>query len=192
MKKILLFILFLLSTLYVNAQEDYCSKYLERTLEYCQKGEYEQARRWYAVYKDLGCPPKTSIENLLEYNIDNSSKNKIYSVGETMMVDSVAYTVAYIRDGGKHGLAVFNAGWDCPYSDKQYTIYITRKGIPTLEELKLIYANRDIIQLYDIYWTCTPESNSTTNFVIKDFSTGKESTCNYTYKNAVILLIHRF
>ena len=182
-------VLFLLSALLSNAQNDNCDKYLQWTLDCCHKGEYAQAKQWYEVYKELGCSPKKSIENLLAQD----PKDKTYSVGEVIMVDTVAYTVAYIRNGGKHGLAIYNAGWGRPYTAREYEAYITRKGIPTLEELKLIYANRDVVRLYDSYWTCTRRDTSTTEyFKIKDFSTGEESDCYYKVEKAMILLIYRF
>lgn len=182
----LFFTLFLLPV-FSNAQNDNCDKYLQWALDCCHNGEYDQAKQWYEVYKELGCAPQKSIENLLAQD----PKDKTYLVGETIRVDTVAYTVAYIRDGGKHGLAISNAGWGRPYTQQEREVYITRKGIPTLEELKLIYANRDVVRLYDIYWTCT-KGRANGEYIIKDFSTGEESSCDYSDKNAIILLIYRF
>lgn len=198
------FIFFLFLNIYANAQEDYCAKYLEWTLDCCHKGEFEQAKLWYAVYKDLGCAPKESIEKLLQENPtstpskeitskDTPPKDKIYRVGDIYMVDTVAYTVAYVRDGGKHGLAILNKGW--AEINRNTEFYVTQQHLPTVDELDQIYQNRDILRLYNIYWSRTPEKTGSYfngYYYTKDFSTGKRGSEYHQRENAIILLIHRF
>ena len=58
--------------------------------------------------------------------------------------------------------------------------------------MKLIYSNRDIVKLYDIYWTCTKKEDSRGYYMIYDFSTGKIDFAYYEYIEGIILLIHRF
>lgn len=179
------FIFITLLSVYANAQEDYCAKYLEWTLDCCHRGELEQAKRWYAVYKDLGCTPKESIDKLLQEN----PKDKAYSVGDIFMVD----TVAYVRDGGKHGLAILNKGWQRISQKTEF--YITQQNLPSVDELDQIYQNKDILRLYNIYWSRTPTKTGSDfdgYYFTKDFSTGKQGKEKYSLNHAVILLIHRF
>jgi hypothetical protein len=117
-------------------------------------------------------------------------KAPIYKVGDYIKVGDEKYQVAYIRDGGKHGLAVQNVGWKPINNNKD--LYVTRKGVPTLDEMKLIYANRDLVQLYDIYWTCTEKASGNGYYATYDFSTGEIDYSYCSYTEGVILLIHRF
>ena len=186
MKRIvLLFSIFTLVAC-VSAQTDY-TDYLNKALKELEAGNCDAAQKFYDVYKELSGKTVTSVEVLLA---DCGGKEKTYKVGDYMKVGDEKYQVAYIRDGGKHGLAVLNKGWQsiCGKSD----IYITRKGIPTLEEMKLIYSNRDIVRLYDIYWTCTKKENSSSYYFTYDFSTGKINDEYYDKTKGIILLIHRF
>lgn len=189
--KLFITILFAMIVLVGQAQSDY-SAYLNRALEKLDAGDCESAQKNYNVYKELSGDAKPSVEVLIQDCADEKNKTKTYSVGETMQVGDAKYKVAYVRDGGKHGLAVFDNGWASIYSVGTSKC-VTQKGIPTLEEVKLIYANRDLVGLYDVYWTCTNANNGDAHYTVKDFSTGEESKRRYDEKKAaVILLIHRF
>ena len=185
MKRIVLLFSILILVACVVAQTDY-SDYLDKALKELEAGDCDAAQKFYNVYTELSGKKVTSVEVLLS----DCGKEKTYKVGDYIKVGNDRYQVAYIRDGGKHGLAVLNKGWQSLYYD--YDIYITRKGIPTLEEMKLIYSNRDIVRLYDIYWTCTAKSDSRNYYSIVDFATGKIDYAYYQSQKGVILLIHRF
>lgn len=184
MKRIvLLFSIFTLVAC-VSAQTDY-SDYLDKALKELEAGDCDAAQKFYNVYTELSGKTVTSVEVLLA----DCGKEKTYKVGDYIKVGDEKYQVAYIRDGGKHGLAVLNKGWKALNSN--YTDYVTRKGIPTLDEMKLIYANRDIVRLYDIYWTCSKLQSG--YYCTFDFSTGKMNDGSSSSKEeGVILLIHRF
>ncbi|MBO7587408.1 MAG: hypothetical protein J6T13_09580 [Bacteroidales bacterium] len=183
---ILLFGVFILNSLTACfAQTDY-SHYLDKAMQQLEAGDCDAAQKYYNVYKELSGKTVVSVEVL----IGDCGKEKTYNVGDYIDVGDEKYQVVYIRDGGKHGLAVLNKGWQKLYY--YFDLYVTRKGIPTLDEMKLIYSNRDVVRLYDIYWTCTPEQNSRTLFFTHDFSTGKITTAHQDSVNGVILLIHRF
>ena len=191
--KMLLVALFAMTAFCVNAQtenSDY-SNYLNDALKKLEAGDCKGAQTYYNIYKELSGKSVSSVETML----NECNRDRAYTVGETMMVDTLAYTVAYIRDGGKHGLAIRNIGWkciDCSSDGYNKTEYIKRRGIPTIEELKLIYENRDILRLYDIYWSCTVSSSSTYYYKTYNFSTRNISTKDYRDSYAIILLIHRF
>lgn len=185
MKRIVLLFSILSIAVSVSAQTNY-SEYLDKALKELEDGNCDAAQKFYNVYKELVGKTITSVEVLLA----DCGKAPTYKVGDYIKVGDEKYQVAYIRDSGKHGLAVLNKGWQSMYGKND--IYITRKGVPTLEEMKLIYSNRDIVRLYDIYWTCTKKDNSSCYYTVYDFSTGKIDYADYTYSKGIILLIHRF
>ena len=168
--------------------------YIDKVMEKLESADCDGARKFYNVYKELSGNSMNSIEEMLS----DCWKTKTYSVGDIMMVGTSKYIVAYTRDGGAHGLAVYNRGWaalDCNFCD-----YIAKKRVPTLEELELIYTNRDKIRFYDIYWSCSRVDkndkacrNGSYYYYAIDFSTG-ETKCRYSLQSdaAVLLLIHRF
>ena len=171
--------------------QDY-SSYLNKAMEKMEAGDCKGAQNLYNLYKELSGRSMSSVEILLA----DCNQETIVSVGDSIVVGNMRYQVAYVRDGGKHGLAIRNMGWKSLDSD--YVTNVTRKGVPTLDELNLIYANRDIIRLYDIYWSCTQDSkgskgqNGYYNYIRKDFSTGEESLRENAYSYAIILRIYRF
>ena len=103
---VLLFSIFTLVAC-VSAQTDY-SDYLNKALKELEAGNCDAAQKFYDVYKELSGKTVTSVEVLLA---DCGGKEKTYKVGDFMKVGDEKYQVAYIRDGGKHGLAVLNKGW---------------------------------------------------------------------------------
>ena len=184
MKRIILLFSFLTFMVYVSAQTEDYSKYLNNALEKLELGDCDAAQKYYNVYKELAGKSAISVEVLLA----ECGKEQTYKVGDYIKVGDEKYQVAYVRDGGKHGLAVLNKGWQA-ISDKK-DVFITRKGIPTLEEMKLLYANRDLVRLYDIYWTCTAKEGG--YYFTFDFSTGKIANEHFSNVKGVVLLIHRF
>ena len=197
--KILWCVMLAFSLFYGKAQTDY-TKYLNDALKCLEEGNCEKAQRWYNVYVDLTNDKKPSVKEMIEDCINEQMKNKVYAVGDTMMVDNKVYTVAFIREGGKHGLAVKDSGWHGISSDKSY--YVTQQNTPTLEELKQIYGNRDYIGLYNKYWTRTENEKSREKkssgsgyyyyYYVIDFSTGTQSLLRGDKSDAIILLVHRF
>jgi len=187
--KILFCSFFLFMSVCANAQESSYSYLLDNAMECLKNGECDKARKYYNAYVNLTGETKPSVKELID--ICEKPKEK-YAVGEKMQVGEDVYTVAYVRDEGKHGLAVLDKGYGS-IAGEMKNFYIEQKNIPTLEELGQIYANRDIIRFYGVYWTCTENSRaSCTAYYTKDFSTGrKDSECK-DYKHAIILLIHRF
>lgn len=192
--KILWCVMLAFSLFYGKAQTDY-TKYLNDALKCLEEGNCEKAQRWYNVYVDLTNDKKPSVKEMIEDCINEQMKDKVYAVGDIMMVDSVAYTVAYVRDGGKHGLAVLDQGWGKISS--RYSFYVKQKNLPTVDELNQIYSNRDIVRLYRIYWTCTEgvdghghQSNS--YYIAKDFSTGQQMSFYDDSEKAFLLIVHRF
>lgn len=180
--------------------------YLNKAMSKLEAGDCEAARKYYKVYKEVynGNKPIQSIEVLLE-----ECTKDTFAVGETIMKDGRKYIVAYTRDGGKHGFAVSNEGWyhldDYKYyygTDKYgatkyeyYSTVIERRGIPTLDELKEIYKNRDKLRLYDIYWSCTEipkKGYDHYKYKLYDFSSGIVIEGFASKKQAVVLLIYRF
>ncbi|MCR4665222.1 MAG: hypothetical protein K5660_07640 [Paludibacteraceae bacterium] len=106
--------------------------------------------------------------------------------------------MAYVRDGGKHGLAICDLGW----GELDLEEDVEKRGIPSIEELKLIYENRDIVRLFEKYWSCNMYQSSwvkgklnpeKTILYVMDFATG-----GGTYHRAVgegklvVLKIYRF
>lgn len=184
MKRIIL--LFGLSTfmVYVSAQTEDYSKYLNKAMEKLESGDCDAAQKYYGVYKELAGNSVSSLEVLLS----ECGKEPTYKVGDYIKVGDEKYQVAYIRDGGKHGLAVLEMGW-CSLSTRE----IEKKTIPTWDELNQIYANRDALGLYEIYWS---NKNRRFNFETKckamDFSTGKEYWFSHRDSRAKKLLIYRF
>ena len=164
--------------------------YLDKALEKLEAGDCEDAQKSYDVYKELTGDKKPSVEVLIAECIANPEKT--YKLGDQISVDGKDYTVAYIRDNGKHGLAVYNTGWhSISESDR------AMKTIPTFNELELIYNNRDEVRLFDIYWSCSRTSSFSDDhgyykYKCKDFSTGKVINVLSKYAKAVKLLIHRF
>ena len=192
MKKGIFIVMFATFALIANAQSDY-SNYLNKALEKLEAGDCEAAQNFYNVYKELSGKSASSVEVLLK----DCNREKNYSVGDKIMVGDSTYTVAYIRDGGKHGLAILNRGWQSIID----TDYVARMSIPTLEELQLIYENRDLLSLYDIYWTCTKSGPKqiANNQLCYDqdmeaiaFPTGKVVHVHPGTANGVVLLVHRF
>lgn len=192
MKKIVLTsLLFAAFAFTAHAQTDDYSKYLNKAMEKLEAGDCAGAQKLYNVYKELVGKPVSSVEVL----IDDCQRDKPYAVGEKIMLDGEEYRVAYIRDGGKHGLAVMEKGWSVIRGPggNLYTRYVERKEIPTLKELELIYANRDILRLYGKYWSCTPTREDNHEFFKTiDFSTGQYEDIRPSRSNAIVLLIHRF
>lgn len=187
MKRIVLLFSILTLVACVSAQTEDSLRYLNKALTELEAGNCEAAQMFYNVYKELSGKTVTSVEVLLA----DCGKEPTYKVGDYIKVGDQKYQVAYIRDGGKHGLAVLNKGWQSMYNKSE--IYITRKGVPTLEEMKLIYSNRDIVRLYDIYWTCSRNpSSSSYKYYVYDFSTNKIEETDYTRVAGIILLIYRF
>lgn len=169
----------------LNAQDEY-SNYLNKAFEKLEEGDCKAAQKFYNVYKELSEKSVVSFEVLLEECVGE----KKYSVGDNMIVNGQTYTVAYTRDEGRHGLAIFKKGWDSLTNNLE--LYITRKGIPTIEELDLIYANKDKVGLFDVYWSCSKTSGcAPTCYAYKDFATGKG---DHTFgdNTRFILLIYRF
>lgn len=186
MKRIVLLFSVLSIAVSVSAQTNY-SEYLDKALKELEDGNCDAAQKFYNVYKELAGKTVTSVEALLA----DCGKEETYKVGDYIKVGDQKYQVAYIRDSGKHGLAVLNKGWQSMYDKRD--IYITRKGVPTLEEMKLIYSNRDIVRLYDIYWTCSRnDSSNSCYYLTYDFSTNKIVERDYRDTKGVVLLIHRF
>jgi hypothetical protein len=184
MKRILLLFSILTIMKCVSAQTDDYSKYLNNALEKIELGDCDAAQKYYNVYKELTGKSVASVEVLLaECGIEPT-----YKVGDYIEVDREKYQVAYIRDGGKHGLAVLEIGW-CSLSTRE----IEKKTIPTWDELNQIYANRDALGLYEIYWS---NKNRRFNFETKckamDFSTGKDYWFSHRDSRAKKLLIYRF
>ncbi len=185
-------ILFTIFAISCNAQTDSLF-YINKAMSKLEAGDCELARKYYNVYKEVynGNRPVQSIEALLE-----ECTKDTFAVGETIIKGGKKFIVAYTRDGGKHGLAVSSKGWGNIYECDNYCHfideYVTRKGIPTLEELKKIYENRDVIQFYDIYWTCTKGDENKIGCYTIDFSTGETTLKNPRGNYAVILLIYRF
>lgn len=185
--KTLFFIICVLFASAVNAQSDY-SSYLQKATEKLEAGECEAAWKYYNVYKELSHQSLSSFEALL-----SDCKKEYYALGEKMLVNGETYIVVYIRDYGKHGYAVLDKGW---HSVNYYGNTISQKKIPTIEELKLIYANRDAIGLFSKYWSCTKSGSCTSGrstYKTIDFSTGKEiAECENEQNGGIILMIHRF
>lgn len=78
---------------------------------------------------------------------------------------------------------------------------IYKKQIPTLNELKQIYNNKDALRLYDKYWSCTNNPSYDNGILVytmyymytMDFSTaGTIGTYYFNSDGCVKLLIHRF
>lgn len=185
--KILTVLLFAAIAFGVNAQSDY-STYLDKTMEKLEKGDCDGARKFYNVYKELSGKSVSSIEVM----IADCVKDITYRVGDSITVGKDKYLVAYIRDGGKHGLAVLNKGWSSLRGE--IFTWVQRKNIPTVAEMKQIYGNRDLSRLYDVYWTCS-RSRKDNDFYwyVVDFSTGVTEERYYGDSNGgVILLIYRF
>ena len=189
--KTIIFALLTVMTFSASAQSDY-SSYLNKAMEKLEAGDCESAQKYYNVYKELSGDEKESIQVLI-----NDCKKDSYSIGEKIVKNGRAYVVAYTRDGGKHGYAVYEEGWAA--ISKEYTRNVGQKEVPTIKELRLIYANRDKLGLYNKYWSCTlspkgadsPLYNARYYYAI-DFSTGKQFDLQWQSENGVILLIHRF
>lgn len=171
-----------------NAQSDH-STYFDKAMEKIEAGDCNAAQKYYNIYKELTDKSISSFEKL----IADCQKDKSYTVGDVMIVNGDEYKVAYVRDKGKHGLAVLEKGWE--RINKEVTVkteYVDRKGIPTLEELKEIYKNRDILGMYGRYWSCTKVKGFSSTYKTIDFSTGEHMNHDGTYPSAIVLLIHRF
>lgn len=183
--KLSLLAIFALFVFNVSAQSDY-SSYLNKALEKLEAGDCEAGRKFYNVYKELSGKSVLSVEEL----ISDCSRSAGYKLGDIITVGDVKYIVVYIRDNGQHGYAVFDKGWiGLVWTD------ITKKSVPTLQEMKQIYANRDAVRMYDIYWTCTVDetANRSDYLTCMDFSTGITKSFYYTDNNkAKVILIHRF
>lgn len=191
-KQIILVPLLVLLAFNLKAQEP-DPTYLNKALQQLESGNCDAAQMYYNAYKELTGDSKPSVQAL----IDDCSGNpdKTYKLGDQMTIGEITYTVAYVRDGGKHGLAVFNEGWEAILSSIDSEIrqkYITQKGIPTFDELKLLYENRDVVRLYDVYWSCTVDEKEKILYKTIDFSTGTVDSKNSYSPGAVVLLIHRF
>lgn len=183
--KTIIFALLTVMTFSASAQSDY-SSYLNKALEKLEAGDCEAGRKFYNVYKELSGKSVLSVEEL----ISDCSRSAGYKLGDIITVGDVKYIVVYIRDNGQHGYAVFDKGWiGLDWTD------ITKKSVPTLQEMKQIYANRDAVRMYDIYWTCTVDetANLSDYLTCMDFSTGITKSFYYTSKyKAKVILIHRF
>lgn len=179
-------ILLMLAAVSLQAQSDY-SSYLDKALQQLEAKNCDAAQKLYNVYKELTGDSKPAVEALIADC--QPDPDKPYKLGDQMTVGDKVYTVAYVRDGGKHGLAVFNEGWTYIRPEDR-----TMKTIPTFEELELIYQNRDQVRLYDIYWSCTLGKVSSDDYYkVKDFSTGKVRVVYYNRnREAMKLRIHRF
>lgn len=168
--------------------------YLNKALQQLESKNCDAAQMYYNAYKELTGDSKPSVQALIDDCFGNMDKT--YKLGDQMTVGEITYTVAYIRDGGKHGLAVYNEGWKSivSYNSELKQKYITQKGIPTFDELKLLYENRDAVRLYDVYWSCTDDEKASDYYEYKtmDFSTGAVDSKDVRNPNAVVLMIHRF
>lgn len=167
--------------------------YLNKALQQLESGNCDAAQLYYNAYKELTGDSISSVEALIANCFGNPDKT--YKLGDQMTVGEITYTVAYIRNGGKHGLAVFDEGWKSiahPYSSELRQKYIIQKGIPTFDELKLLYENRDAVRLFDVYWSCTVDEKDSYLYKTMDFSTGTVDSKKIYDPNAVVLLIHRF
>lgn len=184
MKRILLLFSIITIMVYVSAQTEDYSKYLNNALQKLESGDCDAAQKYYNVYKELAGKSVASVEVLLA----ECGKEKTYKVGDYIKVGDKKYQVAYIRDGGKHGLAVWDQGWVGISMGE-----IEKKTIPTWDELKQIYVNHDILGLFDIYWSANNRRfNYETQCRAMDFSTGKEYWIKARSDKAKELLIHRF
>lgn len=165
--------------------------YLNKALQQLESKNCDAAQMYYNAYKELTGDSKPSVQALIDECFGNPDKT--YKLGYQITVEEITYTVAYVRDGGKHGFAIYNKGWNAITSNgEEKQMYIVQKGIPTFDELKLLYQNRDAVRLYDIYWSCSEDTENSYKCKTLDFSTGV-SDGKYSYqKNAVVLLIHRF
>ena len=146
--KLLISVLLVMMACAVYAQ-DY-SSYLNKAMEKLEAGDCRGAQNLYNVYKELSGKSMSSVEVLIADC--NRSSEKTYSVGDTMHVGKEVYEVAFVRDGGRHGFAICNLGWGYLSS---YKNNISRQEIPTLDELKIIYQSRDILRMYNKYWSRT-------------------------------------
>ncbi len=183
--KAIIFVVLIAISASSSAQSDY-SSYLNKALEKLEAGDCEAGRRFYNVYKELSGKSVLSVEEL----ISDCSRSAGYKLGDIITVGDEKYTVVYIRDNGQHGYAVLDKGW----IGMQWTD-ISKKSVPTLQEMKQIYSNRDAVRMYDIYWTCTQDETSrySTNYTYMDFSTGITKSAYYSNENeAKVILIHRF
>lgn len=175
--KLLIIATFAMVACMVYAQTDDFS-YLNKAMEKLEAGDCKSALTNYNIYKDLSGKSVPSVEAL----IAECDKDRVYAIGEAMIVEGKEYKVAYIRDDGKHGFAVRDLGWE---EVKGYRPI----SIPTLKELREVYKNRDKLKFYDIYWSSKGDEYYNT---VKNFSTGREYRIWRSDKDAKLLLIHRF
>ena len=190
-KQIILVAVIVLLAFNLKAQEP-DPTYLNKALQQLESGNCDAAQLYYNAYKELTGDSKPSVQALID---DCFGPDKTYKLGDQMTVGEITYTVAYIRDGGKHGLAVFIEGWESivsSYNSELRQKYITQKGIPTFDELKLLYENRDAVRLFDVYWSCTVDEKESRLYKTIDFSTGSVDSKDCYNPKAVVLLIHRF
>lgn len=214
MKKRIIFIIMLTLVALTNYAQTDPTTYLNWTRERLEVGDCEGAQKWYNVYTRTTGNRNMSVETAIQNCFNNTHK-----IGDQIRVGNNTYTVAYIRDGGKHGLAVLIKGRGRLSEDEN--TYITQKGIPNFDELKLIYQNKDVLGLYGVYWSCTEDVASSRyvekvlqtetfedatatgtisislNCYVKyyyrlNFSTGKFDSDRYDADHAVVLLVHRF
>ena len=149
--KSIFFVLFAALIFTASAQSDY-SSYLNKAMEKLETGDCEAAQKYYNVYQELSGETKSSVQVLIDDCTKSRNKEQTYVIGDEMHVKDTTYIVAYIRDGGKHGFAILNLGWKRLYL---YTDNILRQEVPTLDELKLIYQNRDVLRIYENYCSAT-------------------------------------
>lgn len=213
--KVFIFLICIFVAVETNAQSE-PSDYEKRVLEALENGNCASAQFYYNIYKDLFEKVNSSLQSLID-NCQNE-KSKIYNICDIISVDGKDYTVAYVSDDGKHGIAAQVIGWKYPYDIDE----INKYEIPTIDELKLIYSRRGFLlycdgffqlsDLSNVYLSCTRSSVyksrvsitiRTTNgsytsasepeplFYAMNFSTGEVLEQNWSDK-CVILNIYRF
>ena len=184
----IIFVLFAMFALSVNAQSDY-SSYLNKAMEKLEAGDCESAQKFYNVYKDLSGESKSSVQILIDDC--KKSKRKLHYLGDTINVDGKAYIVVSLSDDGKHGIAVFNKG-----KGKLTNKLIDDHLIPSIEELYKIRENKELIGVYDWCWSYDwvryDESFNEHRYAGLDFNSNKSAGSACKSWKERILLIHRF
>lgn len=152
----LLFVVFAIFALVVNAQSDYAS-YLSKAMEKLEAGDCESAQKFYNVYKDLSGESKPSVQVLIDDCIRNNNENRTYKINDKIEKEGKIYKVAHVEDKGKHGFAVCDMGSGPITNDM-----VANRQLPTRSELKIILRNRHKIKLTSgKYWTMDKSGNDT-------------------------------
>lgn len=183
MRNILFAISLSVISLSVHSQSSDFNKYLNLALEKLEQGDCEAAQKLYDVYTECTKDFKSSIEVLISDCINK--KKESYSVGDTININGIKYTIAYLNKDGRSGIAIHSVG-----RARLSKVDIEEERIPTKDELYLIFTNRDILHFYDKYWSCTYYDYD--KYYVIDFTT----TCTYSYKknrrDCIKLQVYRF